>query len=225
MSGYTGAMIGGFNEGGKQFIDDPQGGVYGTDDVRELIGTVRNETVIRRVACLKGVAPDVANSLRGETGQLQIFVGKDSPIQYGEGWRMNQINPSNIGPSAMMFSTVYERERQGTWDFDLPSNVALGWAAGVVTVSYNGVPMESWDSGRATEEDAFLIRMTARVVDTDTVKVSLAANGVAMSDWNLPAPEKLDPENIADHRCRWVENGTTIQLMLLNVALYEWTSS
>ena len=218
----TAAYIGGLNALGEKFVDDPVGGVPSVEMAYDVIGEIRTQTVPRKVGCLKIDGLDVQDILLDTINPLTIFVGKDSPLSFGSGWQVKSVSADNLSASMMTIAVTYERILQGVWSFGLPSLVTVSCTDGNVTLSYDGTPVQVWNT---SEECQYApLKFVGRAVTSAKYTVELFANGVKVQAWDLDITGGLDPQNNLTHRMHWESDGTTYaRLVLLGTSLFDFS--
>jgi len=215
------AYLGGLNAFGKNYVDAPEGGVPDVDNAKEVIGDVKTIRVNRKVFCLKTDGIDVEDDLRANEDDLKIYVGKDSPLDFGSGYRLIDANADPLKGSMMSLACSYEKEVQGIFDSQLPPSVTVTCVNGVVTMLFNGSPMESWDTGKECKEQP--LRVTGKLWTKTEYRVELFANDVRVEDYNFGVSGDLDPENNDDHYMHWEWSGSDwAQLVLLGTVLFRF---
>lgn len=217
------AYLGGLNALGKNYVDASEGATPDIDNAKEVIGDVKTIRVVRKVLCLKSDAVDVSQDLIDTADPLTMYVGKDSPIEYGSGYRLTDMNSDHLSASMMSIAASYEKELQGVFDWQLPPSVTVTCANGDVTISFDGTPVETYETDKACKEQP--LRLTGTLWTKTLYRVTLFANDVEVEHWDLDVSGTLDPENNDDHYLHWEYSGTDYaRLVLLGVTLIEYQS-
>lgn len=218
------AFVGGLNEFGKNYVDDPEGGVLETENKREVVGEVRIERLTRSVTLLKTDAAAVQQDLIDNEDSPVLYVGKDQPLSYGAGWKVDDIDPENLSASMQRFSIVYRRETQGIFDWQAPDSVTNSCTDGTCSIFFDGNLMDSLESGRDCQAQP--LKFTSYRLNSNTMRIQLFCNGVIFTGWTFDVTTlgDIDPENVEDHRLTWEYSGTTFaRLKLFNEILKEYS--
>jgi len=215
-------IIGGTHELGRNYLDDGDGGVLHYELRYNPYGIERREMVDRTLTMLKSDAVANLSALRTVPDPLTLAVGNTGSINYGSGWQANVGNAQNLSPSLQTLTIQYFRDVPLLFGDDMPANVTLTCATGLVELKYKSTTIHSWATGRSTC-DVYPLRFSGLAIDSDRYRLILYANGSKVNEWVFNhGGIDLDPENILDHRLHWVTDADDAILCLLGETLFHF---
>lgn len=167
----TNAIIGALENGVLPYVEtftSPK--VRSSFSFISAFGFVEDITLTRTLLAWKYRVPDVLVALEKFPADLQTVAGYTEAgevaanTSWGGGYSITNADANPRSPSIDEIAAVYRRRVHVAWGTDLPADVVLTQAAGVVSAFWKGELAASWDSGNGENGEGLNFQLGQAVV-------------------------------------------------------------
>lgn len=210
----AGALLGKPWEGGLRYVETPASGKCQDDRVylKDSFGWNRARTVDLSLICLKTDSRTIMDGLSLAPASLTTNPHSGASVAWGRAFSLVSIDGASLSPSFYAITAKYRRNVAEAV-FAPPAGVSLACAAGICTLTWDGVLFEEMDSGVPTSAEGIDVELDP----ADPYTIRLTCCGTVMEDFKPTA-------TTGDRILEWQIDGQTANLLWCGAVWKSYTA-